>query len=265
MIVRHRILAHILGGTDAAFAPWRRWARSVDHGVAEAYRWRRDHLARIGIPWVSPGDSEDERRDSLGALGELVREGLAIATRSRSKVTAARLTDAGDTLARSLCGLPTLSDAAELFDDFGLMDRLGYVGDALGGSWTPEWALAGLEPYWADASDPGNRARLVQLEEAMLPLLARGLAERGSDYDGRTWYRLTGDRPDLGEPIRHDPDDDARSAYYAAFEAARHRLATTPRSHDGELGEIPLPCSIALRDGPPAPEPITLDTTDASR
>lgn len=145
------------------------------------------------------------------------------------------------------------------------MDRLGYVGDAIGGSWTPEWALAGLEPYWADACDPNNRARLVQLEEAMLPLLTRGLARRGNDHDGRAWYRLTGDRPDLGEPIRHDADDDARAAYYAAFEAARHRLATTPRSHDSELGEIPLPCSIALRDGPPAPEPVALDTTDASR
>lgn len=249
------ILAHLLGLTDAAFAPWRAWG---GYGAAEAYRWRRDHLAGLGVPWASPGDSEGERRDSLDALGELAREGLAIAHRSRSKVSSAGLTEAGDTLARSLCGLPTLADAGDLFDDFAALERLGLVGEALGQTWTPEWALAGLEPHWADAKEPKSRARLAQLEERMLPPLARGLADRGADGEGRAWYRLTGERPATGQPIEHTPDPDTRAAYYAAFEAARRKLVTAPRDFSGELGEVPLPCSIRLRNG-------SLDTTDAPR
>jgi len=249
MIGRHRVLAHILGRTDAAFAPWRSWGEGGDHGPAEAYRWRRAHLAGDGIAWTSPGDTDEQRRDAIQALNELASAELVRTRRGASKIVGASLTDAGDTLARELVGLPASAPLADLLDEFEGLARIGYVADLGDGMpWVPEWALAGQDPHWRGAKGREGRAQLVWVEECMLPLLVRGLAERGTDIHGRAWYRLVGDRPEVLEPTEPaEQSADARAAYYESFEAAQRRLMAAPRGHDGEIGELPLPGTIDLR------------------
>ncbi len=114
--------------------------------------------------------------------------------------------------------------------------------------------------------DPANRHRFLDLEESLLPALARGWIVANSDTEGRVLYRMTTagwgviDGPPLARPrTTPAPDPAAATVYDERVKQVIARLGTAKPLHPNEIGPPCVPVAYLgvpifgeFRDAKPA-------------
>ena len=90
-----------------------------------------------------------------------------------AKTLGVKLSDDGDAHARSLAGLPLLADSIPVLDEIAVLATGRGASRYLGQTWVPETVLASVQ--WGEND---RRHKLVEIEEKLLPALARGLVEK---------------------------------------------------------------------------------------
>lgn len=246
MDARTRILVTILAETDAVWLPNRKSRRPRP---ANVYIARRDYAA-AGVPWGSNEPSEAGRKAAQRELEALADAELVRVSRpKRMRALGVKLTDAGDVLARGLCGLPGVYSAWVAMQELATHSRR--PPETMRDVWVPEIALAGRNM---------DAAELAAIENMILPALVRGRVVSAADIAGRVSYALTpagwrfldgaaGPRDDEGGPT--EADADAVALYDEHLAAEMGRLDTAD-ADPREIGDIPLP--VAMMDLP-ASEP----------
>jgi hypothetical protein len=228
------LLTRVLGVTDAAFLPIRssEWQHPRPAGVYLAQLTFRRH--GVALP---QGGGVAERKAAERTLDRLLADGRLLGRR-RGRGYFLRLPDKTEDELRHRIGLPGLGLSFE-------------TARRLLTDWVPETSLNGGRG-WGD----GCGRELVFVESLLLPALARGFAESGSDIQGHAYYRRLTDPPPwpmLDAASFDSPPDRALSDLYGAeLLAARDRLLTAPAA-GREIGAIPLPCSTGRGLASPGP------------
>lgn len=236
------LLIEILAATDALWTPF----RSFQYPLPTVYYEGRKAFEAGGVT-LPAGDGATARKRHQLALEAAAGKGLVRVSRRRGRHPAVKLSDRGEARARALCALPDFGEAFEA------MQALADAPAALerGTLWASELALAGISA--ADTQDKDKRQALVRLEEKLLPALARRLVEAGSTSVGWVYYSLTASgraaleadtiAPEI-EPADVEPDADGARQYYEAFAQALEDIRGREPNVPGELGYMPLPCSM---------------------
>lgn len=250
-----RILIGIVAATDAIHWPQR---------DPSARSWSRFAVARTacrawGVPWTATAAADHERRAERDALAGLIADDLILrASSPGDRIIRLRLTDAGESRARGLAGLPSLAES------FAAMRRLAKLqrtspeavcnpSTSPPGWWTRETTVAGKDYPALNRERPPFKC-LRRVAERLLPMLLRGWIESNSDNAGHVCYRVT----DAGLSALPSPptftasdaerDDEAVEHYAAAFNRASERIASVDEpSGRGEIGPVPLPSSMSTR------------------
>jgi len=236
MTLRDRILAAVLGATDALWRPIRDW-RGPRPG--NTYLAREEHRAR-GVPWASGAGSDADRKAVERELRAMAREGLIHAAAPHGRTTRVKLTDAGEQAARRLLGLPGLYESWTACCELARLSKRR--AKLLTDVWIGERQLAAKRP--ADL-----KSELLAVETMMLPALIRGFMEANSDFHGRASYRLTSagwawtdaGPPDWEATVTAEPIPEAWDIYGQAYREMTARLGTRDSRTANELGFIPLP------------------------
>jgi hypothetical protein len=246
-----QIMLSILAATDAVFIPDRDPGARPRHAVICERRWA---LAKAGIPWssekVQRGLDETGRKQVQRALDDLVGRNRVVSFQPHAaKTLGVRLTNTGDSYARALAGLSGVADAVPMIERLMELesgpDACGFSGRV----WVSETVLAGIG--WG-----GNEHRhgSVEVEEKLLPALARGWAKSNCSANGHGWYGVwPKGRTDLRKflPSIELPTatENARSEYYYRVREELEELATAQPRCDREIGEMPMPvCPIRIVD-----------------
>lgn len=241
----HTTLIEILAATDALWLPCRDIA---DQQRNIATTERRRVFEQFGVAWGTHRASDADRQSAHRSLQALVKAGMVRPSRPRAlKTLFVKLTDAGDTLARQLTGLPTFSDIyPDLIDDLRDKSTLPTAGHFRGRVWVRETVLAGgMDPHYAGLGD-ADRIALSEMQDACLPALVRGVLVSGASVKRHVSYAI-------GELPETWPDKPSTAAdYYPPHgelydkvrRAAYADLGGSDAGGAGEIGEIPLPVSF---------------------
>jgi hypothetical protein len=232
-----RILIEVLAGQDAVWRPLRKIDWDSTGTPAALYR-ARCAFPGAGAPWQSDSAGEADRKRDLRRLERLADAEMVSLFRPAARSIGARLTDAGEALARAVADLPNLDEGHEW------MGRLlRYGPDAS----VNECVLYSGDPT-ANYPPEIEEADLAFLQAALLPALSRGFVTAGSDVAGRVYYSIEpagigwarGPAPEMPEL---PPCDDALADLYVALTRDRRAEYRRQPKRDGELGFIPLPVS----------------------
>jgi hypothetical protein len=217
MILRDKILITILACQDAVFLPHRKVSNFALNTVI--YERRRDYRAG-GLMWKSARITNNAKQAER-TLQKLRNDGLVQIKTGKAKAMGVKLTPAGDTLTRRLCGLPTLGDSLSLLA-------------ALSSTWTPETAFTGGLTWGDDRIEDA----LCEVSEKMLPLLTSGLIESNSTIHGHVFYRLVAAPPAaMPEDSRDAAEiEGAAMLYYETAGLEKRSLATAKPVQPNELG-----------------------------
>lgn len=243
---RDGLLISVLAVTDAIWLP--------DRQPANYRRWtliseRRRDFRSTGIVLdnlAGDGASGAERQQASRDLRALAADGYLTIHRPKwARTLAVKLTDSGDTRARSLAGLPTF-DHSLLVELDGLKDSPMAM-DCYDRIWLSEFHLGGVH----GGPDDRERMVLVQLMERMLPCLSRGLVESNVTMHRNAWYSLTksgqaavaAGPPAARSEALPEPLDEATGEYYDSHGTALARLSTSPPRVPNDIGILPLPVS----------------------
>jgi len=243
MDLRTSILVRILADTDAVWIPNRTWNRPRPTNVYFARRT----FAKSGVPWESGGATEADRKASQRALEALAKSGAVKARRPhRVKVLTVKLSDASETEARKLVGLPGMYSAWLSACEVARHSKRPGEAALMTDLWVSERKLIG------DLPPDEYRQMVVVIEEMMLPALVRNYVGSCADRDGRIYFGVTpagwawldaGDEPPADD-LDGEPDADARALYYERVRTALDRLDTDDPPDPKEIGSIPLPVAI---------------------
>jgi hypothetical protein len=250
------ILLMVLGATDAIWLPDRQSRSHKRHTLIYERRQAFNVAGVLIRNLAGEGADEAQRQRSTRALRQAVAKKLLTVHHPKwARAIGCNLTVAGDFRARSLADLPVYNHAqlarlAAHQDSPMTMDarRFVYTKDGpkdVSLPWIPEVLLAGVR----DAADPDQRAKLVRLEDELLPLIVSAEICSAANIHGGVWYAATlvgrevlrGPAPPL--PALPEPVDEARQLYFAALQAANDNLETAPPRCAGEIGELCLPVS----------------------
>jgi DNA-binding PadR family transcriptional regulator len=237
---RDYILAKVLATGDAAFLPVREFARPGVVNRADARR----HFSRLGAAWDSGSTSDAHRKKIERALDAAVKAGLLTTSKPRrAKTLFAKLTPAGERLARGLVGNPGLRSAWWTLHE--VAKHTSATPRTFDEKWLPEIALAGLK-CWGETVNAEARQELMLVEAMALPAMEAGWLTTNSDGSGRAYYAATAtgrEAVDAGEPEEdlHTPDPDARAQYHESLLEAIRRLDMKAQERSGEIGPLPLP------------------------
>jgi hypothetical protein len=228
-------LVRLVGRLDALFLPWRVSVTDSKHLRSQVVIVRRQQAYRNqteGIELRAVGASD--WRVAQETRRELITLGLVSPITSSGQTVGLTITAKGDSLARSLVGLKTVSDC--------------------------RWTLERLRKLQSEGS-PVHERRLWQedcygdpvawshLEEGILPLLSAGLVEATSSSVGEILYRATD--IELSVPsVDAVADPSLEACYFDSFNLERMQLAES-ESDDGELF-IPLPAFSGTPSGTPS-------------
>ena len=244
MDAQHESLVKILALTDAVWFPLRRWDNPK--APANLYFARLD-FRRFGVVWASDEASEAGRKAAQRMLEAMTQDGLVVTSRPRRvKTLAVRLTDAGETMARDLCGLPTILDAAPWEALAKIAAQSKRPPTLLEELWIPENKLVEAphdEKRWTQEALDNFR----DLEFDLLPALSREWVESNSSVYN-AFYSLTGagwERLDQGAPEprqqRGRGDVAAGELYAQVSRRALEAWGTKEPDNPNELGMIGLP------------------------
>jgi hypothetical protein len=241
------ILVELQAQATAVFWPYRHGRATSMTAVEE----RRRAFYDTGVIWHPADSSEAGRKAAWRLVGDLVRARLVERFKSPTDRTLSlRLTAATDRWVLGLIGLPESFEAVPGH----LKKLLSLEGhdDAGGGEhagWIPETLMAGV----AYGSEGIQEALVLEGMLATLPLRL-GTVEFNSDGQGRGYYRLTpaGRRIATGEVAFDYPRTDlpeksleASEHHHRTFDAAFQAIRRAVPERSGELGSIPLTCSLA--------------------
>lgn len=236
MTTQETILIQILAESDAIHLPMRQrdWQPPTPAVIYE----RRRRFAASGICWQMSGD-DARRKLNQRELARMKSAGL-LELHGRERRSHVRLTSKGDTLARSLCGLPGLDASHATLCE---VIRLGKNG-------TAELWLAGLDSY---AEDPSN-FEVILTENMCLPSLVRQWLVSHSDLLGHVAYFAT----PQGIAIAAQPEPvlpsflpkssgEAFAAYTETILGARAQLRAAKPERQNEIGPIPMIAGQGLK------------------
>jgi hypothetical protein len=233
-----RILVEVLAGQDAVWRPLRKIDWDSTGTPAALYRARCAYPSE-GAPWQSDSAEEAARKRDLRRLERLADAELVEVFRPAARSIGARLTDAGESVARAVADLPGLDDAHEW-----MRRLLRYGLDAS----VNECILYSGDPT-ANYPPDIEEADLAFLQTALLPALSRGFLVASSDIAGRVYYSIEPEGIAWGRgPAPEMPDglpecDDELADFYVALTRQRRAEYRRELKRDGELGFIPLPVS----------------------
>ncbi len=247
MNLRTSILVQILADTDALFIPNRSWSR---RRVTNIYFGQKNY-GRSGVVWSSGAATEADRKAAQRELEALAKERLVRVFRpNRVKTLGVRLTDAGEALARRLCGLPAIECGWWTCHELVRHSKTPSEAKTLDDVWISEVQLAGVDWPREGEDTTAFRREMVLVEDMALPAFLRGWITSNSDRHGRVYYALTlagwevldnappDDTPDT--PV----DIEAREAYLARVQYASDRLDTADPEDPKEIGGLPLPVAL---------------------
>jgi len=224
------ILMGVLVDTDVLFLPFR--FSASNRAPAAAVAERRALFALRGIPLVGGGSATD-RKSFERQLSGLAAAGLLEINRTRSRSVFGKFTPGGDDVAR------TMFPSSRVDEAWPHMERLRAVEIAFGAKSNAGF-IAEHDVIEPDKIDGADSRPFLDLEDSLLPLLARGYVESYGDAVGRIGYRTTtSGRAALskGKPSPIATADycpelaDAFIAQYCAAEVARNSWTTTDTSH----------------------------------
>lgn len=233
------LLVRILAETDALWRPMR--AADWVGDAAGVLHERRQRYATAGVQLDQPDRTIRSRMPFLRLLDAMQASGL-LTHQSHDKRHHAKLTDTGEVIARRLVGGPELDEAHAL-----LRRLVALEVDTPHGRLCSELWLANARNY----GPPQATTAICEVEFIVLPALAREFAVSRSDMHGRVWYLATpagrafaaGPAP-IMPPDLPEPSGDACDLYHDVLLAARAALRDAEPDAPGELGYVPLPCSI---------------------
>lgn len=229
-----RLLISILAAQDALWLPMRKWKHPRPGNTSIARR----RFPTAGVHF-SVGGGTAERKAGSEAMIAMAAAGL-VKMDGKTRSTAVRLSDEAEDRARALAGLPRFAKSIKVLCRLGELTTLArtetfnYRDD-----WINEANLA--DAKWEDAE------ALMDLEDALLPALSRGIVKAHSTCSGHVAYRLmtpspTGTRP---KSVRFGIDDDAGLWYYD--ERARHDFILVSRDRSGgDIGGHPLALGVGI-------------------
>jgi hypothetical protein len=224
------IVVRTLVATDTVWLPYRYGPHNSGAAwtAAAAIEDRRRQFATRGVPMLGAGTAAT-RMAFMRQLGELRQLGLLRLITHHGRRFGAKLTPLGDDYARTLTGGYTVAESFPLLE-------LVESATIKNCEYSLELAILGIE--YGQVADT---APLVDLENRLLPLLARGWLE--SNCGGYVGYRVTaaGKVATLPDSSADLPtyDQAAADEYDELFTAAlREREQWRPETHNIA---IPLP------------------------
>lgn len=188
---------------------------------------------------VLPGLDESERKRVQRALDDLAARGwVATVEPNASKTLAVRLTQLGDAHTRALVGIPQVEASLPVVEQIRTLMGGDEVCDACGKVCVPETTLAGVR--WGDNE---RRKAFVDVEEKLLPALARRWVESNCWVQGHCWYTLGPIEPASLPVVADLPalSDLARAEYYHRIEMELDALARSRPDCEREIGDVPMP------------------------
>ena len=203
-------------------------------------------FAKSGIDWTSGAVGKAERKAAQRELEEVIGNNLARGFRpNKTKTLAVKLTEAGEALARALCGLPTMADSLDMLCD--LAERSKRHPTYLQEKWIGEDEITGV-PWGGQTRD------YLHLEELFLPALGAEYMISNSNGLGHVRYAVTAagwkfldthdDEANADQEPREACDEEARTLYYQKIKEALTRLETSLPANTREIGFLPLPVAL---------------------
>lgn len=240
------LLVRLLAMCDGIFRPLRAadWRRSELPPVL--FEYRRDWLT-TGVPWQVNDPSDSSRRGEQRILDALAVDGLVEIKRSPGiRWPLCRLSDRGDWTARALTGLPWADAGWES------LRRVVELADAESGLCAETW-LAGC-----DYDFPNAAYELAIVWFCAAPAVARGWLGHRSDVEGRVYFFATPAGCDVATGPEPEPPHDLPELdrtwgelYHDSTNRFRDRLRAARANDRGEMGSIPVSCSLDLTPGGP--------------
>lgn len=250
------ILVSLLGKSHAIWTAIRDW----DGDFPKNLYFARQRFRLFGCKWASGGGNNSDQQQAHRDIERLTTDGLVTTSKPRgSKTLFARLTDAGESRALALCGLPSIGNALDVMRE--KLAPLFQHPDSTISDWAPEWLVLGFDFDKPPTEDEYVNA-VVELEGTLMPAFSRELVESLSDIRKRVYLRLTergwgilDDLPTLPKWKRGKRSKEAIALYNDAFAAAIDEIGNAKETAN-ELGYIPISCSpetyriVAKRDRP---------------
>jgi len=242
------ILVRLLGSTHSIWVPQRNWGGDFSRNLWFA----RQRFRRFGCKWSSGTANNAEQQQAHRDLAKLAADGLVTTAKPRgAKTLFARLTDAGESRALALVGLPSIADALDTMRK--LQSFFQHPETTASGDFCPEWLLAGF-----DLDRPPEKTvwqqTLLDLAETLLPALVRELVESTSNMRRNAWYRLTEtgrailDQNECPTVFKTQPEaPDEAIASYCERRAATKTEIHAAAEEKSEIGYIPISCSPTTR------------------
>src|ERR1019366_19841 len=214
---RQKLLITLLAQWDAPFYPVRDFRTGLS---VNAYILRTEYAA-AGMPYASGRHGEKERKRGERDLGELIEAGLVGASKAAARISAIRLTEAGETAARELVGMAGLTDAGfKLLADVAARGKM--PPKLMTDFWIPEATIRG---------DASTRA-LGLLEEDAIALLCRGWLLAAANGCRRVSYAVTaaGLKAIAKQKTKLPTwsgmvNEDARTLYFSTLKSQLARIA----------------------------------------
>ena len=249
MTEKESTLIRLLAQTDAIFRP----LRLMDWNVpGPGNLWEARQQFKVSGVQINSGGGQADRKSIQRLLDVLVSDGLLIKSGS-GKSAGFKLSDAGETRSRSLCGLPSLADSHRY-----LIKVIDLERETDHGCLTPEYLLLGATNY--EQTDDFT-VRIFDLEMFLLPALVHGWLDARSDLHGRTYFsakalgqQIATSFPPSSPANLPSYDDAANDLYLSTRRKYREELRTAKPKNPSEIGDCPLPCSIAFHPRKPQEE-----------
>jgi hypothetical protein len=240
------LLVRVLARADVLRLPIRSWSRFVS-----ANRFLGlERLAAGGVPLrMNARGDEARRKQGERDLIDLGARGLVHYRRTKEKFPLVRLTPAGESRARALCGLPDRAAGRRLLA--AVADGTRRDPKQMQHLWLAETALNGGKGWGLDAPR-ADRAGLARVELEFLPAASAGWLAAHSSVEGHAYYRVTAagwvevDTPAPAPAVGAlpEPDPDACDLYESERDAALIGLEQQAPARTGEIGAGPLPVAM---------------------